>query len=435
MLPIPNLLATRVGRLVAFFFLYVTEGVPLGFTAVAVAVELRERGVDAGTISAFVGILYLPWSWKWVLGPVVDLVYSERFGRRRLWIVAAQTVMALGLLAGMGIDLDSQLGLFTGLVLLINVFGATQDVAIDALACGVLEEKERGLANGVMFAGAYAGQMLGGAGVLFLADWIGFESTFFFVTACILAVTVFVALPLKEPRSSQAQVRSGARPRAIGAEIATYLRDVRQAFLGTRSALLAAVFGLLPTGTLALSMALQTNLAVEIGLGRKGIGTLNLITAGIAATCCVLGGYLSDRFGRRRMLALFIVGTAIPGLVLAYYMKREGWTLPVDPTAVDRPPVPAVLVTCFWTTCIVFAVFQGLLYGTRIALFMDVCTPEVAATQFTAYMALPNLVLVYTGLWQGFTIRNFGYPTTLLIDGIVGLLCLGLLPWIRKVDP
>ena len=30
---LPNLLATRRGRLAAFFFLYITEGIPLGFTA------------------------------------------------------------------------------------------------------------------------------------------------------------------------------------------------------------------------------------------------------------------------------------------------------------------------------------------------------------------------------------------------------------------
>ena len=68
--------------------------------------------------------------------------------------------------------------------------------------------------------------------------------------------------------------------------------------------------------------------------------------------------------------------------------------------------------------------------GTRTALFMDVTTPAVAATQFTAYMALLNLVITYSAWWQGRALERLGYPLTLTIDGIVGLLSIALLPFI-----
>ena len=68
------------------------------------------------------------------------------------------------------------------------------------------------------------------------------------------------------------------------------------------------------------------------------------------------------------------------------------------------------------------------MYGTRAALFMDVTTPAVAATQFTAYMALLNFVIQYSARWQGLALERWGYPTTLLIDGAIGLLSLTLLP-------
>jgi PAT family beta-lactamase induction signal transducer AmpG len=64
---------------------------------------------------------------------------------------------------------------------------------------------------------------------------------------------------------------------------------------------------------------------------------------------------------------------------------------------------------------------------------MDVTNPAVAATQFTAYMALLNLSIAYSATWQGIAIEALGYPDTMLIDAIVGLLCLLLLPWIRTV--
>ena len=42
---LPNLLATRNGRLATFFALYLTEGIPLGFTATAVATQMRRQGL------------------------------------------------------------------------------------------------------------------------------------------------------------------------------------------------------------------------------------------------------------------------------------------------------------------------------------------------------------------------------------------------------
>ena len=58
----PNPLASRGGRLATFFFLYLTEGIPLGFTATAIATQMRRQGLGPAEIGAFVGSLYLPWA-------------------------------------------------------------------------------------------------------------------------------------------------------------------------------------------------------------------------------------------------------------------------------------------------------------------------------------------------------------------------------------
>jgi PAT family beta-lactamase induction signal transducer AmpG len=67
------------------------------------------------------------------------------------------------------------------------------------------------------------------------------------------------------------------------------------------------------------------------------------------------------------------------------------------------------------------------MYGARAALFMDVSNPRVAATQFTAYMALLNLGIAYSARWQGWAVDRYGYPLTLLADAFFGLLCLAFL--------
>jgi PAT family beta-lactamase induction signal transducer AmpG len=429
----PNLLATRYGRLAAFSALYFTEGIPLGFTATAVATQMRRQGLGPAEIGAFVGALYLPWAFKWVVGPFVDVFSSDRFGRRRLWIVLMQCAMVATLLAAMPVNFTAELKLFTLFILVHNIFGATQDVAIDALAVNVLREDERGLANGLMFGGAYLGQAVGGSGVLFLAPLIGFPNTYFFVGAMILAVTVLVALPMREPKGPPRPAREGGALIAAGAEIRQFVVDSYRAFTGSRGAFIGVLFALSPAGAYALGLALQSNLAVELGLSDARIATLNLWSTVITALGCIAGGWLSDRFGRRRMLAFYLAGTAIPTIVLAWTMQQAGWIMPVGLQAVNRPIPSASLVTTFWAMTLLYAIPQGLMYGTRTALFMDVTTPRVAATQFTAYMAMLNFVISYSANWQGRAVERWGYPTTLVIDSVIGLVCIGFLPLMGKI--
>ena len=204
----PNLLATARGRGVAFFSFYFIDGVLIGFMAMFLAMRMRARNVGVDEIGLFVAAVYLPASWKWLFGPLVDLCYVERLGRRRGWILGTEALMIVALLAAMQIDFVSQFMLFTGVMMLVNLFAALQRIAVNALACNVLTDEERGKANGMMYAGGYLGQILGGSGVILLSAILPFQYLFLLVVASILAVMLFVALPLREPKTA---VRGSAR--------------------------------------------------------------------------------------------------------------------------------------------------------------------------------------------------------------------------------
>jgi len=432
-MPLPNLLATKNGRLAAFFCLYVTEGIPLGFAGVAVATQLRRQDVGPAEIGAFVGSFYLPWAFKWAFGPIIDVFGSERLGRRRGWILITQVLMALTLLSTVLLRLPDQLWLFTAVLLVHNTFGAAQDVAIDALACNTLLENERGIANGVMFAGANIGIMIGGSGVLFLVPYFGFQSTFYFVAGAILLVTMVIVLPMKEPAAPARQAVVGSRLRSAGREMHEFAVSSFRSFLGTRGAFSGVFFALLPIGAMCLGLTLQSNLAVELGLTDDQVAWLNLWSAIVSAICCVLGGFLSDRFGRRKTLFVYIALMGLPVLYLMNMLTHYGWIMPVSITDPNRPVVPAALVTALWIASLVYSMINGLMYGTRSAIFMDVTNPAVAATQFTAYMALMNIVIAYSATWQGIAVEAWGYPRTMLIDAIFGVVCLAVLPFMRKL--
>ena len=476
---LPNLLGSRWGRLIAFFFLYITEGIPLGFTATTMVVQMKRAGVGEAEIGIFISSLYLPWAWKWVMGPFVDLLYSNRLGARRGWILGTQLMMVVTLLICMPIELASEnLQLITLVIMIHNAFCATQDVAIDALACNVLHERERGLANGLMFAGQTLGIPLGGACVLYLIegidlawfpalrDGIPVQTAYWFVIGCILAVTLLVALPMREPLRQRSRAQ-GSRLVAAKTELLQYLRVALRSFLGSRMAFFALLFALLPAGAVGLNLALQKTVAVEVGFSDGDVADLEVVASILWAGMCVLGGVIADRLGHLKCLAVFLALISVPTFWCAWRMQQEGVIFPrsmaapatVETTVnspaaksggeeLERPvgegaaagekmrsvfagaDVPPV-AHAFWWSVIAYMGLQGLMYGTRTAVFMRIANPDVAATQFTAYMAMMNLVTVYTAWWQGYAIERWGYPITLYLDGALGLICIAVLPLMR----
>jgi PAT family beta-lactamase induction signal transducer AmpG len=108
-------------------------------------------------------------------------------------------------------------------------------------------------------------------------------------------------------------------------------------------------------------------------------------------------------------------------------LHKYGYVMPRPP----GQPIPE-LIAQLWYASLAYAVFQGLMYGTRAAIMMDVTNPRVAATQFTAYMAMMNLAIAFAASWQGVAIEAWGYQTTLLIDAITGPLCVLLLPAMKQ---
>ena len=428
--PARGILATRNGRLLSFFLLYVTEGIPLGFTAVALAALMREQGMGTAEIGTFVATLYLPWSWKWIVGPVVDTVYSTRLGKRRAWIVGCQTMMALTLLLGMQVDFSNlaskTMNWFTLLILVHNVFAATMDVAIDALAVSTVPSNERGAANGLMFAGAYLGNALGGSGILFLLPYIPLSVSFLVVVASILLVVALVSVRLMESDVETVQVSNtdDLPTTGGGTGFIRYLLIVWKSCFCSRNAIAGLCFALLPVGAYGLGLALQSNLAVELGFDKSSIAWLNLASTVVAAAGCVLGGHLSDRLGRRRMLGMYALLTTIPTIWLAYQLHQFGWIMPVKISEGSSTTVPRELVLSLWVAAVAYNFVHGLMYGTRTAMFMDLCQSEVAATQFTAYMSLMNLAISYSAFWQGHSAERWGYPTTLFLDALLGCLCI-----------
>ncbi|MBA3818798.1 MAG: MFS transporter, partial [Deltaproteobacteria bacterium] len=185
-------------RLFTLCLLYVSQGIPWGFMATTLPAYLQSRGVDAGFVGATLAFTTLPYSFKWVWGPVIDTLQLRRFGRYRPWIIFAQLMMAVTILVLVAIpDLTAQIKLLAWMILIHTVFNSLQDVAVDALAVDQLADEERGRANGLMYASKYAGGALGGVGMASVIAATSLQTALLAQTAVLVAIMV-VPLVVRE---------------------------------------------------------------------------------------------------------------------------------------------------------------------------------------------------------------------------------------------
>ena len=157
-----------------------------------------------------------------------------------------------------------------------------------------------------------------------------------------------------------------------------------------------------------------------------------------SAITCATGGALSDRLGRRLTLGLFAGATALPTLWMAWRFHQAGWEMAPAALADGTWPRAESLIRDWWIAGLVYGGLVGMMYGVRTALYMDIVDPRIAATQFTASMALLNVVTIYSYWWEGRAMTpaaeggwGLTVPQTLAADAALGLVFLAVLPLLQ----
>ncbi len=155
---------SKMRRYVSLCVLYVAQGLPSGFANVAFVAFLVTNGIAVEQIAILFATVYLPWTFKFIWGPVIDMVRFPQFGVRRPWILFAETGMIISLATLLFVpDLVASIQLVTILLFIHNLFSSLQDVSVDALAVDILEPDEVATVNGLMFAAKRGGIIFGGA--------------------------------------------------------------------------------------------------------------------------------------------------------------------------------------------------------------------------------------------------------------------------------
>ncbi|MCZ2292207.1 MAG: MFS transporter, partial [Burkholderiales bacterium] len=142
----------RAWRLVVVTLLGFASGLPLALTGQAMQAWLATAGVDIATIG-FLGLVGLPYTFKFLWAPLMDRFELPWLGRRRGWLVATQLLLAALLVALAGTSPTDATRAFALLAVLVAFVSASQDVVIDAYRTELLPAPERGLGASLNVAG------------------------------------------------------------------------------------------------------------------------------------------------------------------------------------------------------------------------------------------------------------------------------------------
>ena len=381
--------------------LYCAQGLPSGLVAHALPALLRQQGVDLALIG-LLKLLALPWLLTALWAPWVDRWRHPRLGHARGWILPLQgsVVLCLALLALLDGPrlLSEQFSLLLGLLLLINLAAATQDIATDGLTVRLLSERWRGLGNSVQVGGYKIGMLLSGSGLLLLVGQMGWNLALASLALLLAALTLPVWHWRERPNPAPEQAASGP------ALLCQHYRGLlRQPGMGAWLALLMSF----KLGD-SLASPMIKPMLVDLGWGLGALGQLTLLSSLCGILGALAGGWLYARLGAWRALLL---GGVLQALTLASLAS-------LTQGAAD---------SLVYSLALLEQAADGLSSVVLFAAMMRQCRSAHEGADFTLQASLQLLLAGLVGATSGLLAKAIGYPGLFLTAGLLGLLALLLL--------
>ena len=378
--------------------LYFIEGSPVSVLWEVLPVYLRLHGTSLRAIGGL-RLLELPFSLKVLWSPLV-----QRYGDRRRWVTGAMLVIAATVALLPAVDPARATAVLLGLVLVLTIASATQDMAIDSYTVALVGRDEEGAANGVRASAYRVALVLIGSGMVALAYWLPWGALF------AGAAAVFAGLGLLARTVPRLDIPPEARRRWL---------EPFLDWIGTWRAVPLVAFVLTyKLGEFAIGPMVKPfwvdrgRSVLEIGLVPTGLGIALSIAGALA------GGAVIQRHGT--LTALWALGLPQAFSNLGY-AAVAAWAL----------PWPAL-----YAASMIDSFSGGLGTAAFLAFFMAVCDQERATLQYAFLSSLFSLTGRLAGAVSGVGAEQWGYATYFAVTFLASLpgLCLVPLiaPWLRR---
>ncbi|HOP62929.1 MAG TPA: MFS transporter [Spirochaetota bacterium] len=385
-------------------FLYFSQGLPFGFQVTALPVYLRESGISLAIIG-YSTALALPWLLKALWAPIVDSYWSSRFGRRRSWIVPLQVMMIISMLSAFYTCRMGIVPLFVN-IFIMNLFAATQDIAVDGLAVDILREGELGLGNTAQVAGYKLGMIVSGGVLVWLSSVISWNYLFVIMGA-VAALPLVLVFFLQEGDFAQEVTADRISIKKVAG---IFFESVRYPafrwllfFVGTYK------FGEILIDVMFKPFLIDSGIkSAEIGLW---VGTWGM-AASIAGS--LAGGYLASKLHLFRALFTASVARLIPLIFITFL------TLGIPS---KNYIIASTLLEHF---------FGGMLTTALFAFMMWNSDKRIGATHYTILASIEVLGKMPGSFFSGIIAEKTGYTFTFIAGTLLSAAVIFILPLYKR---
>jgi len=397
-------------KMVTCVFLGFSSGLPLYVLIQLVPAWLRSHEVDLATIGLF-ALIGLPYTWKFLWSPLMDRYKLPFLGRRRGWALLTQIGLLFSIAALGRFDPSASLQAIVVTVFMISLFGASQDIVIDAYRRELLADDELGTGTS-FFVNAYRlSSLVPGSLALILSDILPW-AVVYWVTAAFMLVGIVTTLIIKEV-SDDSLAPASLRQAVIDPFVEFFSRDGIKAGL----AILAFMF-LYKLGD-NMATALATPFYLDMGFSRTEIGSIAKIASLWAAIAGgILGGIVMLKVSINRALWLF-------GFVQMFTILGYVWL-----STIGHSPIGLFIV--------VSGEYLGVGLGAiALTAFMARETSKAfTATQFALFSSFLAVPRIFANASTGFIIEAIGYTQFFILCTLVAipgmLLLFKVAPWSDK---
>jgi PAT family beta-lactamase induction signal transducer AmpG len=419
-------------RVAGMVFLGFAAGLPFLLVFTTLSAWLTKTGIDRTTIGFFswIGITY---SIKFFWAPVVDRLplppLTRIFGKRRGWMLAAQLIIATGLLGMALTDPRSDLMRLALFALLVAFGSATQDITIDAYRIEAVERNLQGAMAASYVLGYRLALLTAGAGALHLANLASWTLTYM-TMAGLMGVGMLTTLVIREPEhardprtlmlETRLEETAGVRGRqGAGARLVAWFSDaVVSPFVeffqrnGNTAILILLLVGSYKLSDITMGV-MANPFYLDLGFGLDDIANVTKVFGFFMTIAgAALGGILVARYGILRPLLAGAILIAATNLLFV-------WLAVSEPGLVKL----AVVVSADNLS-------GGFATSAFIAWLSSQTNTAYTATQYALFSSLMTLPAKFIGGFAGMVVDTAGYANFFLYAGLLGVPAILLVLWL-----
>jgi MFS transporter, PAT family, beta-lactamase induction signal transducer AmpG len=416
---IPALSENTFLRYLNFIALYFAQGVPEGMLFFGIPAWMAMNGKSPGEIAAFAVACGVPWSFKFIVAPLMDRYTYLPMGRKRPWVIFGQLGLIMSCIAMAFVpDPLNNLNLFMAAAFVVSFFGSFQDVATDGMAVDIVPVNQQARANGFM----WGSKIIGISSSLALGSWLLNKYNF---TTAILMLSVMICVIMMAPlllRERQNEkifpwthgVASPENKKLQLTNWSSIFNSLYRVFSLRNSLLLALILFIAQGSYCYIETLLPIFTVQELGwtnISYSQFYASSTLIGGIGGM--IFGGILIDKFGKKKMMNIYFIMMIFLTGGLAFF--KSLW--------VNTGFISTYMMT--YNTLYTFACIGV------FAIAMQCCWKKISASQFTLYMTIANIGRIAFAALIGPIKSNFNWQITLFAFAIMTALALLLLQFLN----